>query len=168
MNLENFIKDVVDFPKPGIIFKDISPLLANPEAFNSAVDAMAKNISECDVIVGLDARWFLFAWALSYALEKTLVLVRKKWKLPDESISIDYDLEYGSNSFEIHKNAIKSWDKVAVIDDLLATGWTALAACELIEKLGWEISSIEFIVELEFLHWKEKLNKYTINSLLKY
>ena len=167
MNLENFIKDVVDFPKPGIIFKDISPLLANPEAFKSSVDAMAKNIIECDVIVGLDARWFLFAWALSYALEKPLVLVRKKWKLPDESISIDYDLEYGSNSFEIHKNAIKSWDKVAVIDDLLATGWTALAACELIEKLGWEISSIEFIVELEFLHWKEKLNKYTINSLLK-
>ncbi len=168
MNLENFIKDIPDFPKQWIIFKDISPLLATPEAFNFAIDSLSKNIIDCDVIVWLDARGFLFAGALAYKLNKPLVLVRKAGKLPDESISIDYHLEYGSNSFEIHKNSIKRWDKVVVIDDLLATGWTALASCELIQKLGWEINSIEFIVELEFLKWKEKLKNYTINSLLKY
>lgn len=168
MNLNNYIKDIVDFPKKWIIFKDISPLLSSPEAFEYCIDSLAKNISDADVIVWLDARWFIFGWALAYKLKKPFVPVRKSGKLPDETISIQYDLEYGSNTFEIHKNAISKWQKVVVIDDLLATGWTAQAACELIEKLWWEILSVEFVIELEFLEWKNKLSKYNVNSLLKY
>jgi len=168
MNLENYIKDVPDFPSEWIIFKDISPLLSNTQAFNEAIDQIAKNILDCDIIVWLDARGFIFGWALAYKLSKPFVPVRKKGKLPWETIQVDYDLEYGSNTFELQKDVIKPWQKVAVIDDLLATWWTALASCQLIEKLWWEVTSIEFIIELWFLDWREKLKNYKINSLLTY
>lgn len=168
MNLNDYIKDIVDFPKKGIVFKDISPLLASSEAFNACIDLLAENIWDAEVIVWLDARGFIFGWALAYKLQKPFVAVRKAWKLPDETISIQYDLEYGSNTFEIHKNAISKWQKVVVIDDLLATWWTAQAACELIEKLWWEILSVEFVIELAFLQGRKNLSKYRVNSLLKY
>lgn len=168
IDLKKYIADIADFPSEWIIFKDISPLLANPQAFQETINLLVNNIADCDVIVWLDARGFIFAGALAAQLSKPLVLVRKSWKLPWDTINVDYDLEYGSNTFEIQKNAIKSGDKVAVIDDLLATGWTALAACELIETLGWSILSVEFIIELWFLPWRKKLKNYTINSLLTY
>jgi adenine phosphoribosyltransferase len=105
---------------------------------------------------------------LSYKLGKPLVIVRKAWKLPYKTISVDYELEYWKNTFEMHIDSIKTWDKVAIIDDLLATWWTALWACELVEKLGWIVESVNFVVDLTFLNWKEKLKKYKINSLVEY
>ena len=168
MNLENYIRDIPDFPQEGIIFKDISPLLSDPLAFSESIDLLVKNIDNIDVIVWLDARGFIFGWALAYKLWLPFVPVRKKWKLPYDTISIDYDLEYGKNTFEIHTDAIKQWQKVVIIDDLLATGWTALAACKLVEELWWIVESIEFVIELSFLQGSEKLKDYKINSLLKY
>ena len=168
MNLEHFIRDIPDFPKKGIIFKDISPLLSSPSAFQESIDLLAKNISQADIIVWLDARGFIFWWALAYKLWIPFVPVRKKWKLPYDTISIDYDLEYGKNTFEIHTDSIKQWQKVVIVDDLLATGWTALAACKLVENLWWIVESIEFVIELSFLQGSEKLQGYKINSLLKY
>ena len=168
MNLDTYIRDIPDFPQPWIVFKDISPLLSDPKAFEESIELLAKNIWNIDVIVWLDARGFIFWWALAYKLWIPFVPVRKKWKLPYDTISIDYDLEYGKNTFEIHTDAIKKWDKVVIVDDLLATGWTALAACDLVEKLWWSIESIEFVIELSFLQGREKLKDYKINSLLKY
>ncbi len=168
MNLDKFIKDIPDFPKPGIMFKDISPLLSNPEAFASSVDQMAANMKDVDVLVALDARGFIFGAALSYKLGIPFVPIRKPGKLPDETISIDYDLEYGSNTLEVHTNAIQSGQKVAIIDDLLATGWTAAAAIELIEKLGGVVQWAHFVVELSFLEGNKKLKNAPIFSLLSY
>lgn len=168
MNFKEHIRNVKDFPKEGIDFKDITTLLQNPEVFKNAIDKISELINDADIIVWLDARWFLFAWALSYKLQKPLVIVRKKWKLPYKTISVDYELEYGKNTFDLHIDSIKPWDKVAIIDDLLATGGTALAACQLVEKLGWSVHSLNFIVDLTFLNWKEKLQWYQINSLCEY
>jgi len=168
MELKNYIRDVENFPIDWIIFKDITPLLQNVEAFNETIERFSKFISDSDVIVWLDARWFLFAGALSYKLNKPLVIVRKSGKLPYETISVDYELEYWKNTFDIHIDAIKPWQKVAIIDDLLATWWTALAACQLVEKLGWIVDSVNFVVDLTFLDWKKKLNNYKINSILEY
>ncbi len=168
MDLKKHIRDIKDFPKEGINFKDITTLLLEPVAFKECIDNFSEKISGCDVIVWLDARWFLFAWALSYKLGKPLVIVRKAWKLPYKTISVDYELEYWKNTFEMHIDSIKTWDKVAIIDDLLATWWTALWACELVEKLGWIVESVNFVVDLTFLNWKEKLKKYKINSLVEY
>lgn len=168
MDLKNYIRDVENFPIEWIIFKDITPLLQNPEAFNETIERLSVFVKDCDVIVWLDARWFLFAWALSYKLNKPLVIVRKSGKLPYETISVDYELEYGKNTFDMHIDAIKPWQKIAIIDDLLATWWTALAACQLVEKLGWIVDSINFVVDLTFLDWKKKLENYKINSILEY
>ncbi len=168
MDLNKYIRDVENFPIEWITFKDITPLLENPESFKYTIDQMAKNIWDVDKIVWLDARGFLLAWALAYNLKKPLVIIRKSWKLPYETITEKYSLEYWDNSFDIHKDSIKSWDKVAIIDDLLATGWTAKAAINLIEKLWWEITSLEFIVELWFLNWGDNISKYTKNSLITY
>jgi adenine phosphoribosyltransferase len=168
MNLNNYIRDIEDFPIKWIIFKDITPLLQNAEAFNFSINLLAEKIKDVDVIVGLDARWFLFAWALAYKLNKPMSMVRKSWKLPYKTISIDYDLEYWKNTLELHIDAIKSGQTVAIIDDLLATWWTAKASCELIEKLGWKVQSINFIVELWFLWGRSLLKDYTINTLCSY
>lgn len=168
MELKNYIRDVENFPIEWIVFKDITPLLQNPVAFNETIDRFSKLISDSDVIVWLDARGFLFAWALAYKLNKPLVIVRKSWKLPYKTISIDYELEYWKNTFDLHIDSIKSWQKVAIIDDLLATWWTALAACQLVEKLWWIVDSVNFVVDLTFLDWKKKLKNYKINSILEY
>lgn len=168
MNLNNYIRDVQDFPKEGILFKDISPLLSNPEAFKFTVDKMAEDIKWADAIVGLDARGFIFWSALSYKLGIPFIPVRKPGKLPYETKSIDYDLEYWSNTLEIHTDAVKKWDNVVIVDDLLATGWTAAATIELVEWLWANVLSCHFVIHLEFLKWEEKLNNDNIYSLLKY
>ncbi len=168
MDLNKYIRDVQDFPKKGITFKDITPLLENSKSFKYAIDSIAANIGDVDKIVWLDARGFLFAGALAYNLDKPLVIIRKSWKLPHKTITQKYCLEYWENSFDIHKDSISSWDKVVIVDDLLATWWTAKAAANLIEKLWGIITSFEFIVNLKNLWWENKLDWYKINSLLEY
>ena len=167
MNLDACIRDIPDFPRPGILFKDITPLLQDPEAFQLAIDTMATNLEWVDVIVWLDARWFLFASALAYKLKKPLVIVRKSWKLPFKKIGIDYGLEYGKSSFELNIDAFESGKQVAIIDDLLATGGSAQAAISLVKQLWWEVHSCHFVIELEWLWGREKLD-WEIFSLLKY
>ena len=168
MNLKNYITEIQDFPKNWINFKDISPILQNPEVLNYVIQQFRQNIKNVDKIVWLDARWFIFGSILAYEMGIPFVMLRKKWKLPWECESISYDLEYGSNTFEIQKSAIKKWDKVAIVDDLLATGGSAKAACDLVEKLGWEVKNLNFVIELEFLNWKEKFPTKKIFSLIKY
>lgn len=168
MDFKQYIREVKDFPKEWIDFKDITTLLQDPKVYKDLIDKLSEFVKDADVIVGLDARWFLFAGALSYKLEKPLVIVRKKWKLPYKTISVDYELEYGSNTFDLHIDAVKPWQKVAIIDDLLATWGTALAACQLVEKLWWEIHSLNFVVDLTFLDWKHKLKWYKINTICEY
>ena len=168
MDLNKYIRDVHDFPKEGIVFKDISPLLSNPEAFAFAIDEMSKNITWIDAIVGLDARGFIFWAALSYKLGIPFIPVRKPWKLPYNTKSIDYDLEYGSNTLEIHTDALNKWDRVVIVDDLLATGGTAAATINLVESLGAIVDSCHFVIHLEFLKWENNLSNKNIYSLLKY
>lgn len=168
MELKEYIRDVENFPIEWIVFKDITPLLQSPIAFNTTIERFAELIDDADVVLWLDARWFLFAWALSYKLSKPLAIVRKKWKLPYETISVDYELEYWKNTFDIHIDAIKKWDKVVIIDDLLATWWTAFAACQLVEKLWWIVHSVNVVVDLTFLNGREKLKGYNVNTILEY
>lgn len=168
MDFKQHIRDVIDFPKPGINFKDITTLMQKPEVFRACVDALALKLEDVDVILGLDARWFLFAGALAYKLNKPLVVVRKAGKLPYKTISVDYELEYGKNTFELNVDAVKPGDKVAIIDDLLATGWTAKAACRLVEQLGWEIVSVNCVVNLSFLSGEDFLKDYTVNCVVVY
>lgn len=168
MDLKKYIRDVENFPIEWIIFKDISPILENPEAFWYAVEELSKNCENIDKIVWLDARGFIFWAALAYKLKKPFVMVRKTWKLPYKTISQSYELEYGKASFDIHIDSILPWDKVVIIDDLLATGWTAKASIQLIEKLGWIVKSLNFIINLKFLNWEKNLEWYKINSLIEY
>ncbi|MDD3144906.1 MAG: adenine phosphoribosyltransferase [Candidatus Gracilibacteria bacterium] len=168
MDFKKYIREVKDFPKEGIDFKDITTLLQEPKVFSKVIDKISKNISDADVIIGLDARGFLFAGALAYKLGKPLVIVRKKGKLPYETISVDYELEYGKNTFDLNIDAVEKGQKVAIIDDLLATGGTALAACQLVEKLGGEIHSLNFLIDLTFIDRKDILKGYKINSLCEY
>lgn len=168
MDLKKYIRDIEDFPIKWVVFKDIAPILSSTDAFNFTVDEFAKNLQNIDKIVALDARWFIFWGALSYKLWIPFIPVRKAWKLPYDTISIDYDLEYWKNTFEIHTDSIIKGDNIAIIDDLLATWWTAAAAVDLVEKLWWKIVSINFLANLTFLEWEKKLNWYKINSLVKY
>lgn len=168
MNLVDYIRDVPDFPQKWIVFKDITPLLLSPDAFSYAIDEFSKNMVWVDVIVGLDARGFILWGAVAYKLWLPFVPVRKKEKLPHEVISESYSLEYGVNTFEMHADAIKKWQKVAMIDDLLATGGSMRAACNLVETLWWEIVSTNFLVELAFLWWRGCLDGYKKNTLITY
>ena len=168
MNLKNYIAEIQDFPKNWISFKDMSPILQNSEALSYVIQQFKQNIWNVDKIVWLDARWFIFGSILAYDMKVPFVMLRKKWKLPWECESISYDLEYGSNTFEIQKNTIQKWDKVAIVDDLLATWWSAKAACDLVEKLGGEVESLNFVIELDFLNGKEKFWLKKVNSLVRY
>ena len=168
MDLKKYITEIPDFPKEWIIFKDISPILQNSEVLDYVVEKISENLENVEKIVGLDARGFIFGSLVAYRLKKSFVMLRKKWKLPGECEQISYDLEYGSNTFEIQKNTIIKWDKVAIIDDLLATWWSARAACDLVEKLWWKIDSLNFVIELEFLNWKEKFWDKKVYSLVRY
>ena len=170
MDLKQTVRVIENFPKEGISFKDITTLLQNGEALKFAIDEIIADVKEKDVelIVGPEARGFLMGTPVAYGMGVGFVPVRKPGKLPWEVESFEYDLEYGSNILEIHKDAIKPGQKVAIVDDLLATGGTMEAAAELIEKLGGEVVSMQFLIELEDLDGREKLTKYNVNSLIKY
>lgn len=170
MNLESKIRNIQDFPKPGIGFKDITTLLKDGDAFREAVDIIVENLKDknIDYVVGPEARGFLLGAPVAYALGVGFVPIRKPGKLPAEVVSFEYDLEYGTDKIEIHKDSIEEGKRVAIIDDLLATGGTVEAATKLIESLGGEVASIQFLIELEFLNGKEKLKGYDVESIIKY
>ena len=170
MNLQDYIREIQNFPKEGIGYKDITPLLANPEAMRYAVELFLKQIPEAkiDKVVGIESRGFFFATLLAEKLNAGFIPVRKPGKLPSKTHKETYDLEYGSDSLEIHKDAIKPGERVLIHDDVLATGGTAKATCKLIEKCGGEIVQCNFLVELEFLDGKEKIKNYPVASLIKY
>lgn len=170
MNLESKIRNIQDFPKPGIGFKDITTLLKDGEAFKAAIDKIVENLKdkEVDYVVGPEARGFLLGAPVAYALGAGFVPIRKPGKLPAEVVSFEYALEYGTDKIEMHKDSIEEGKKVVIIDDLLATGGTVEAATKLIESLGGEIVSIQFLIELEFLNGKDKLKGYDVESIIKY
>jgi adenine phosphoribosyltransferase len=168
--IERAIRNVPDFPKPGIQFKDITPLLADPALFSASIDLLTEGFKpgSVDAVVGIDARGFIFASAAAIKLKAGLVPVRKKGKLPYKTKEQDYALEYGHATIAIHEDALRPGSRVLLIDDLLATGGTAGAAASLIRKLGAEILEISFLIELKFLNGREKLKDYPIRSLVVY
>lgn len=170
MDLENKIRNIQDFPKPGIGFKDITTLIGDGEALKYTVDKMVNDIKahNVDIIVGPEARGFIFGTPVAYALGVGFVPIRKPGKLPAEVEAYEYDLEYGTDTLEIHKDAIKPGMRVAIVDDLLATGGTIKAATELIEKLGGEVVVLEFVIELGFLKGRDRLTDYNVNTLVTY
>ncbi len=170
MNLNDYIRDIQDFPKEGIVFKDITPLLKNAEALKYTTEALFNLIDtkEIDKVVGMESRGFIFAPLLASKLNAGFVPVRKPGKLPADTIQETYALEYGTDVLEIHTDSIKKGDKVLIHDDVLATGGTASAVCKLIETLGGEIVQCNFLLELDFLNGKDKLEKYKVKSLLHY
>lgn len=170
MNLKNYITDVPNFPKEGITFKDISPLLANPEATNKAVELLAKGLYgfEATKIVGIESRGFLLGILLAQKLKLGFVPIRKPGKLPGAIISQSYALEYGEDSIEIQESSIKPGDLVIVHDDVLATGGTAAAACKLVEKCGGTVVQCNFLMELNFLEGRSKISNYPLHSIVHY
>lgn len=168
--LEDYILSIPDFPEPGIIFRDITSLTQDPDGLKDAVDGLIDLLkdTEFDVVVGLESRGFIFGTPIAYALQKGFVPVRKKGKLPRETVSIKYELEYGTAEIEIHKDAIKPGQKVVICDDLIATGGTVDAACKLIESLGGEVVKICFVMELAGLHGRDQLKQYDVQSLITY
>ena len=170
MNLKDKIREIQDFPIEGISFKDITTLMKDGEAFKYAIDLFIENLKDknVDIIVGPEARGFLTGTPVAYGLGVGFVPVRKPGKLPAETINYSYGLEYGSDVLEMHKDAIKSGQRVAIVDDLLATGGTMEATAKLIEELGGEVVSMQFLIELEFLDGREKLANYNVESLIKY
>ncbi len=170
IDLKNRIRDIPDFPKKGIIFKDITTLLQDKDAFAQAIDQLAEKFRDkkIDVVVAVDARGFIFGGAVAHKLGAGFVPVRKKGKLPYKTNSATYELEYGTDTLEMHNDAIKAGQKVLIIDDLLATGGTVRAVTDLIKRLNGEIAGIGFLIELTFLKGIEKLKGYPVYSLIKY
>jgi len=169
VHLRDFIRDIPNFPKDGITFKDITPLLANGDAFAASVSELSCLVEDdVDFIVGIESRGFLFGAALAQLMGLGFIPVRKPGKLPADIHAIDYELEYGMDRLEIHRDALTKGHKVVVIDDLLATGGTAEATVRLIEKLGAEVSACLFVIELEFLHGRQRLSGTTVHSILTY
>jgi adenine phosphoribosyltransferase len=170
VNIQSLVQDVPDFPKPGILFKDISPLLHSIEGYRHVIDTFAYRYAKArlDVVIGIESRGFLFASTLAYALRLPLALIRKQGKLPHPKISHSYELEYGNDTIELHETAVQAGTRALLIDDLLATGGTALAGCELIEKMGGEVVEIATVIELAYLHGRERLKGYDVFSQLVY
>ncbi|GAU76913.1 adenine phosphoribosyltransferase [Fusibacter sp. 3D3] len=170
MTFKSKIRVVEDFPKPGISFKDITTLLSDGDAYASAIDACIEMLAgvEYDIIVGPEARGFLLGAPMSVLTRKGFVPIRKPGKLPYETIAHQYELEYGMDTLEIHKDAIKPGDRVLVVDDLLATGGTAKAVCELVEKLGGKVVGLAFLMELCFLNGREILAGYDVFSVIPF
>jgi adenine phosphoribosyltransferase len=168
MNLEGWIRDVPDFPIHGILFKDITPLLNDPVALREAVDRMAAPFrnQQIDRVVAIESRGFLFGMPIAYQLGAGFVPVRKAGKLPSESVGVEYSLEYGTNRLEMHRDAIQPGERVLIVDDLLATGGSAAAAVNLVEKLGGTVQGLVFLIELEFLQGREALSGYDVVSIL--
>ncbi|MBP9757483.1 MAG: adenine phosphoribosyltransferase [Candidatus Pacebacteria bacterium] len=169
MNIKSFIQNVPNFPKPGIMFRDISPLLANADAFGKVVGQIADEWKgSVDMIIALDARGFVFGAPVALALGVPFVMIRKKGKLPGEVVSYSYDLEYGSDTVEMKHDALKAGDRVLVVDDLLATGGTAAAACALVESVGATVAGCVFVIELVGLGGREKLGDHAVQALVSY
>lgn len=170
MDLEKTIRDIPDFPKKGILFKDITTLLQNGEALKTTIEKFKTEFKDknIDKIVGIESRGFIFGTALAYALGIGFIPVRKKGKLPSKTHCIEYELEYGTDILEIHTDAIKEGERVLIIDDLLATGGTAKATAELINKCKGNIVSFAFLIELSFLNGKEKIKDYNVFNLITY
>jgi len=169
VNLEQFIRDVPDFPKKGIIFKDITPLLANAEALAEAARDLAEPYKDAGVqlVTGIESRGFIFAALVARELGAGFVPIRKPGKLPAETISASYELEYGTDTIEMHTDAVSAGQNVLMVDDLLATGGTMAAACELVNKAGGRIVGITFLIELCFLNGRDKLTGYDVRSIIR-
>ena len=181
-HLEDYVMTIPDFPEPGIMFRDITSLIQDPDGLRDSVDGLIRSISgvDCDVVLGLESRGFIFGTAIAYELRKGFIPVRKKGKLPRETVSVKYDLEYGEAELEIHKDAIRpgekvpvdglviSGERVVIVDDLIATGGTLEAACKLVEKLGGTVEKISVVMELAGLKGRERLKKYELESLIRY
>ena len=170
MKLTDYIRDIPDFPKQGILFRDITPLLSEPAAFGQAVNELAAHFrdDDIDVIASAEARGFIFAAPLSLKLDTAMVPIRKPGKLPYKTLSYSYELEYGTDTLEMHTDAISPGDRVLVVDDLLATGGTIEACCRMVEKAGGEVVGCAFLIELLGLGGAEKISQYKTVSLIKY
>lgn len=170
MDLKSKIRSIPDFPKKGIVFRDITPVIGDGQAFKQAIDMMAKQYegAKIDSILGAEARGFIFGAALAYKLGLGFIPVRKPGKLPYKTTKASYDLEYGSNEVEIHVDAIKKGDNILIVDDLVATGGTAKAQAQLVEGMGGKVAGLCFFIELEFLKPREMLKGYDVFSLVKY
>ncbi|HXG73686.1 MAG TPA: adenine phosphoribosyltransferase [Candidatus Nitrosotenuis sp.] len=170
MNLQNIITEYQDFPKKGILFRDISPILKNPSALSYVVDEIAKkyHANDVDLFAGIESRGFPLACALALRYNKGMIMIRKQGKLPGATVKKTYSIEYGKATMEMQKNSISQDQRVLICDDLLATGGTAKAAAELVEKLGGRVAGFAFIVELTELGGREKISKYRVESLVKY
>ena len=170
MDLKQFVRDIPDFPQPGVLFRDITPLLQDPAAFRSVIDRFTDEYRDAglNAIVAIESRGFLFGAPLAQNLGISFVPIRKAGKLPAAHISVEYSLEYGTSQLDIHEDALKRGDKALIIDDLLATGGTANAAAKLVELLGARVHAIAFVIELAFLKGRERLRPYEVLSLATY
>ncbi|WP_343617686.1 adenine phosphoribosyltransferase [Flavobacterium sp.] len=170
MNIEKYIRDIQGFPKEGILFKDITPLLINPEARTNCLKILVDSLEgqKIDKVVGAESRGFFFGMLLAQELNAGFIPVRKPKKLPFETISASYELEYGTDSLEMHTDAIQKGDRVLIHDDVLATGGTAKAVCDLVQKLGGEIIQCNFLMELTFLNGREKIKDFPVFAALTY
>lgn len=168
--LRRLIRDVPDFPKPGVMFKDITPLLKDPEAFRQCIDALAERYEKqaIDAVTAVEARGFIVGTVLAYRLGRGMIPIRKAGKLPWKTEKVEYSLEYGTDTVEIHQDAVAPGARILVADDLLATGGTALATAQLIEKLGGRVVEIAFLIELSSLKGREKLKGYPVFSLVTF
>ena len=168
--IEEYVRSIPDFPEPGIIFRDVTSVLQDADGLQLAVDSMQDCLEgvEFDVITGLESRGFIFGMPIAYNLHKPFVPIRKKGKLPRETVSVSYDLEYGSAEIEMHKDSIKPGQKVVIVDDLIATGGTIEAAIKLVEQLGGEVVKVVFLMELAGLKGRERLNGYDVASVICY
>jgi adenine phosphoribosyltransferase len=170
INLESYIRSIPDWPKKGILFRDITPLLADPKAFAAAIDALCNDFTGADIkyVAAVEARGFIFGAAAARKLGVGFVPIRKKGKLPFKTESITYNLEYGTDTLQVHCDAVSKGAKVLMVDDLLATGGTMAAACKLIEKIGGQIVGISFLIELTELAGRDKLTGYTLKTVISY
>lgn len=168
--IEEYVRSINDFPKEGIIFRDVTSVLQDADGLHLAIDSMQDLVKDIDfdVVVGPESRGFIFGVPIAYNLNKAFVPVRKKGKLPCETISMDYDLEYGKATIEMHKDSIKPGQKVVIIDDLIATGGTIEAIIKLVEQLGGKVAGICFLMELQGLNGRDKLDGYRVESVIKY
>ena len=169
-SLREKIREIPDFPKPGILFYDITTLLKDPAAYKKAIDLMLEPYKDehIDIVVGMESRGFIFSSPMAYQLDAGLVPVRKLGKLPAETITVEYALEYGSNTLEIHRDAVQPGQKVLIVDDLLATGGTVRGTIELIERLKGEVVGLAFLVELDFLRGRDRLEGRRVTSVIQY
>jgi len=168
-DLKRYIRDIPDFPKPGIVFKDITPLLADAVAFRTTIDQLVEPYrGRIDMVLGIESRGFVIGAAAAYALGTGLAVVRKPGKLPHRTYAARYELEYGSDALEIHDDALGAHHRVLVIDDLLATGGTASAAVQLVRHCGGQVVALAFVIELAFLNGRQRLDGHAIRSLIRY